>query len=116
MQHLLDESVRVPGTPYHVGIDPIHGIVPVSGDFVTALASLSIVFKVVEVGVPVRHVVAMLARILVEFVVGSVPVPGTPVDAAWMDHPVARGRHWARASRARAQIHARGRLTRYPTS
>lgn len=81
--HLLDESVRVPGTPYRVGIDPILGIVPASGDFVAALASLYIVFKAVEVGVPARHVVPMLARILVEFFVGSVPVLGTLVDAGW---------------------------------
>lgn len=54
-----------------------------SGDFVAALASLYIVFKAVEIGVPARHVVAMLARILVEFVVGSIPVLGTLVDAGW---------------------------------
>jgi len=80
---LLDDSVRVPGTPYRVGIDPILGVVPVSGDFVAALASLYIVFKAVEVGVPGRHVLVMLARILLEFVVGSIPVVGTLVDAAW---------------------------------
>ncbi|WP_123538530.1 DUF4112 domain-containing protein [Halosimplex salinum] len=81
--HLLDEAVRIPGTPVRIGADPILGIAPVSGDLVAALASLYIVFKAVEVGVPTRSVVAMLGRITVEFVVGSVPVLGTILDAGW---------------------------------
>lgn len=36
-----------------------------------------------SVRVPARHVVAMLARILVEFFVGSIPVLRTLVDAGW---------------------------------
>ncbi|WP_415383581.1 DUF4112 domain-containing protein [Halosimplex sp. TS25] len=81
--HALDESFTVPGTSFRVGIDPILGIAPVSGDFVAALASLYIVFKAVEVGVPTRRVVAMLGRVLVEFAAGSIPVAGTLLDAVW---------------------------------
>ncbi|MFC7143116.1 DUF4112 domain-containing protein [Halosimplex aquaticum] len=81
--HLLDEAVRVPVIGYRIGIDPILGIAPISGDLVAALASLYIVFKAVEVGVPGRHVAAMLGRVGVEFVLGSVPVLGTILDAGW---------------------------------
>jgi len=81
--HLLDEAVTVPGTGFRVGIDPILGIVPVSGDLVAAVASLYIVFKAVEVGVPARSVAAMLGRIVVELAFGSVPVLGTLLDAGW---------------------------------
>ncbi|WP_436928031.1 DUF4112 domain-containing protein [Halosimplex amylolyticum] len=81
--YLLDESIRVPWTPVRIGLDPILGIAPISGDLVAALASLYIVFKAVEVGVPARHVAAMLWRVLVEFAVGSIPFVGTLFDAGW---------------------------------
>ena len=81
--HLLDEAVTVPGTGLRVGIDPILGVAPVSGDLVAAIASLYIVFKAVEVGVPARSIAAMLGRVAVEFALGSVPVLGTLLDAGW---------------------------------
>ena len=81
--HLLDEAVTVPGTGFRVGIDPILGVAPVSGDLVAAVASLYIVFKAVEVGVPARSIAAMLGRVAVEFALGSVPVLGTLLDAGW---------------------------------
>ncbi|PSQ24167.1 DUF4112 domain-containing protein [Halobacteriales archaeon QS_9_67_15] len=81
--HLLDEAVTVPGTGLRVGIDPILGVAPVSGDLVAAVASLYIVFKAVEVGVPARSIAAMLGRVAVEFALGSVPVLGTLLDAGW---------------------------------
>lgn len=81
--HLLDEAVTLPGIGYRIGIDPVLGVAPISGDFVAALASLYIVLKAVEVGVPARSVAAMLGRIVVEFALGSVPVLGTVLDAGW---------------------------------
>lgn len=80
---LLDEAVGVPGVPFRVGIDPILGVVPVSGDFVAALCSLYIVFEGIRAGVSKRKVAVMLALVGVEFVIGSVPVLGTLVDAVW---------------------------------
>lgn len=80
---LLDDAVRVPMTPYRVGLDPILGILPVSGDLVAAVASLYIVVTAVRVGVPTRSVLWMLARIGGDFVVGSIPILGTLIDAVW---------------------------------
>lgn len=81
--HLLDEAVEVPGTGFRVGIDPILGIAPVSGDAVAAVASLYVVFAGVRVGVPPKRIAGMLGRIAVEFALGSVPVLGTLLDAVW---------------------------------
>ncbi|WP_135366530.1 DUF4112 domain-containing protein [Halosimplex halophilum] len=80
---LLDESVRIPVVGYRVGLDPILGIVPFSGDLVAAVASLYVVYAAVAVGVPKRTVAVMLGRIGVDLAVGSIPVLGTLVDAAW---------------------------------
>ncbi|WP_436930890.1 DUF4112 domain-containing protein [Halosimplex halobium] len=80
---LLDESVRIPVVGYRVGLDPILGIVPFSGDLVAAAASLYVVYAAVAVGVPKRTTAVMLGRIGVDLAVGSIPVLGTLVDAVW---------------------------------
>lgn len=80
--HLMDDAIRVPGTRYRVGLDPIVGIVPVSGDAVAAIASLYIVLEAFRVGVPYRTLATMLLFVGVDFLLGSVPLLGPPVDAA----------------------------------
>lgn len=79
--HLLDEAVRIPVLDYRIGLDPILGLLPVSGDAVAAVGSLYVVLQGLRVGVPPRQIAAMLLLIGVEFVVGSVPVLGSILDA-----------------------------------
>jgi len=78
---LLDESIRIPVIGYRIGLDPILGILPVAGDAVAAAASLYIVFVGMRLGVPVKTLVKMLAFVAIEFVIGSIPVLGTVLDA-----------------------------------
>lgn len=80
---ILDESVRVPGTNFRIGIDPVLGILPVSGDIVAALSSFYIVLEAARVGVPPRTLGLMGLNIAVDLVVGSIPVLGTLFDAVW---------------------------------
>lgn len=81
--HVLDEAVRVPVLGVRVGIDPVLGVAPVSGDALAALGSLYIVYEGMRAGVERDLVGRMLLSIAAEFVVGSVPVVGTLVDAGW---------------------------------
>lgn len=78
---LLDESISIPGIGYKIGLDPIIGILPVAGDSVATVASLYIVYAGLRLGLPPRALGKMLGFIAVDFVVGSVPVLGTIVDA-----------------------------------
>lgn len=80
---LLDSAVRVPGTEFRIGLDPILGIVPGLGDSLAAVVSLYIVLEGAVAGVPWRTLATMLATIAVDTVVGSIPVVGTVFDAAW---------------------------------
>ncbi len=80
---ILDDAVEIPGTGFRIGLDPILGIAPVSGDLIAVLCSLYVVVAGVRVGVPPKKVAGMLARLAVELVVGSIPVLGTVVDAFW---------------------------------
>lgn len=80
---LLDEAVEIPGTGFRVGIDPVLGVAPVSGDALAAIGSLYVVYQGMQAGVPRTLVGRMLLSVAAEFVVGSVPLLGTLVDAGW---------------------------------
>ncbi|WP_256300237.1 DUF4112 domain-containing protein [Haloarchaeobius salinus] len=80
---LLDEAIRIPGTDRRIGLDPILGLLPFIGDFVTAFFSLYIVVEAIVAGVKMRTIVRMLFNIGLDVVLGSVPVVGDIFDATW---------------------------------
>jgi len=81
--HVLDESVRIPGTSFRVGLDPILGLLPVVGDVASGCLSLYIVLESARLGVSTRTLVRMFANIALDVVAGSVPLVGDLFDAAW---------------------------------
>ena len=81
--YVLDESVRIPGIGYRVGVDPVLGVLPVAGDVVSAGFSLYIVAESAYLGVSFTTLVRMLANITADVASGSVPVVGTLIDAVW---------------------------------
>lgn len=81
--YLLDDSVPIPGTRFSVGIDPLLGVLPVSGDVVGAGLSLYIVAESARLGVSTPTLLRMLANVSLDLAAGSVPVAGTLFDAAW---------------------------------
>ncbi|WP_135534729.1 DUF4112 domain-containing protein [Halostella pelagica] len=80
---VLDDAIRVPGTDFRVGLDPLVGILPVAGDSVMFVVSMYIVLEAANLGVPAPVVARMVANIAIDAVVGSVPLLGTLFDAAW---------------------------------
>lgn len=80
---LLDESVRVPGTNFRIGLDPILGILPGAGDTVAAGLSLYIVYEAARLGVSYSTLARMVANVAIDAVGGSVPVLGDLFDAVW---------------------------------
>jgi len=83
VSRLLDDAVRVPGTDYRIGIDPILGILPVAGDGVAMLLSLYPVLEAYRLGMSRTALAKMLSLVAVDAVVGSVPVLGPVFDAFW---------------------------------
>jgi hypothetical protein len=81
--HVLDEGVRVPGTDFTIGIDPIVGILPGAGDTAAALVSLYLVVESARQGVSQSTLLRMLANIGVDAVIGSIPLLGVAFDAVW---------------------------------
>lgn len=81
--YLLDSAIRIPGTPYRIGIDPLLDILPIGGDFIGAALSIYIVFEAARMGVSRPILVQMVSNILLDTVIGTVPVLGTVADAVW---------------------------------
>jgi len=81
--HVLDRSIRVPGTNFRVGLDPILGVLPVAGDAVAAGLSLYIVAESARLGVSRPTLLRMLGNIAVDAAGGSIPLAGDLFDAMW---------------------------------
>jgi hypothetical protein len=80
---LLDDSIRIPGTDRRIGLDPIVGLLPVSGDLAAAALSLYVVAESALAGVSRSTLAMMLVNIAVDTGAGSVPVLGDLFDAGW---------------------------------
>jgi hypothetical protein len=76
----LDDCVRVPGTEWRFGLDPVVSVLPVVGDAAATCVSLYIVVESANLGVGSRTLARMLANLALDFAVGSVPVLGTVFD------------------------------------
>ena len=79
---LLDASFQVPGTNWRFGLDPVLGLIPGVGDALAGVASLYIVFESWRLGARGGTVVRMLGNILVDTVVGAIPLLGDALDFA----------------------------------
>jgi hypothetical protein len=79
----LDRSFRVPGTDLRFGLDPVLGLLPVGGDVIAALGSGYILYVAWLNGAPPGMIGRMLGNVLVDTILGAVPVLGDLFDAGW---------------------------------
>lgn len=78
---LLDETLRIPGTNVHIGLDPIIGfVVPGAGDAITSTGSVSLLFLALKHRVPTIAILRMLLNIAIDTVVGAIPFAGDAFD------------------------------------
>ncbi|HUF82037.1 MAG TPA: DUF4112 domain-containing protein [Burkholderiales bacterium] len=80
---LLDNSIRIPGTDFRIGLDAILGLVPGAGDAAGMVLSGYIVLAAARLGAPASVLFRMMLNIAVEGLVGAIPVAGDIFDAAW---------------------------------
>ncbi len=80
---LLDDAFQIPGTSFRFGLDPIVGLVPGVGDFITSIASFLIVLAAWQRRLPKITIVRMIANIAIDTLVGTIPIAGDAFDAAW---------------------------------
>jgi hypothetical protein len=80
---ILDNSIRIPGTNYRIGVDGLIGLIPGLGDIIGALLSSYIVAAASQVGVPGVVLVRMALNIALESIIGAIPVVGDIFDFVW---------------------------------
>lgn len=82
LSRLLDNAIPLPGG-YRIGIDPILGLVPAAGDFLSAALSLWLIYDAARLGLAKRTLARMVLNVVIDSLVGSIPVLGDIFDAAW---------------------------------
>lgn len=70
---LLDET----------GLDPILGLLPVGGDILGLIFSLYIIIESAKMGVSKPILIKMIINVIIDFLVGTVPIFGDLFDFAW---------------------------------
>ena len=83
LAHFLDDAIPIPGTKYRVGIDPILGLFPGVGDYLATILSAYIVLQAYRMGVPKESLLRMVVNIILDTLVGIVPILGDLFDAGW---------------------------------
>ena len=72
----MDEFIRVPGTQFKFGLDPLIGLLPGLGDTGSALVSAFALIQAARLGVPKILLARMSVNILLNELIGIVPVVG----------------------------------------
>ena len=76
----LDNQFRVPGTNFRFGLDPILSFIPFGGSAASFAISAGLVLTMVKHGVSRKVLIFMLGNLLLDAMVGSIPVLGNIFD------------------------------------
>jgi hypothetical protein len=76
LARVMDEFVRVPGTNFSFGLDPLIGLIPGLGDTASALVSAFSLIYAARCGVPRITLARMSLNILINEIVGIIPGAG----------------------------------------
>ena len=80
---VLDDMFRIPGTQIRFGLDFLIGWIPGLGDVLAGAASLIIVVAAWRRGAAILTLARMITNVVLESVIGSIPVAGDVFHVAW---------------------------------
>lgn len=83
LAHWLDDRFAVPGTNIRFGIEGLLGLIPGIGDTATSLISLYLVAEARRLGAPRRMIALMLFHVLLDWLIGLIPLVGDIFDIAY---------------------------------
>lgn len=76
---IMDGAVRVPVLG-PVGLDAVLGLFPIAGDILSGGIAVTLIARSIKYGIPPEIIARMLANVLVDVVMGAVPVVGDLAD------------------------------------
>ena len=83
---MLDTTVKIPGTSLYLGLDPLLGFVPGSGDAVADLLGLIILGVATRLRVPRIVLARMSLNLFINGAVGAVPIVGDLFSVWFRSH------------------------------
>lgn len=82
LARLLDSAIPLPGG-FRIGLDGILGLIPGVGDALGASLSTYIVVQAARLGASPVQLLRMMVNVLLETLMGTIPVLGDLFDFAW---------------------------------
>ena len=76
----LDDLIKVPGTGWRFGLDPLVGLIPVVGDLSSALVAGWIILEAARFRLPRVVLARMVLNALLDLGIGLIPVLGDVLD------------------------------------
>ena len=73
---VLDTAVKIPGTPFYLGLDPLLGLIPGLGDLLANLIGTAILVLAARLQVPQIVIARMSLNLLINGTVGAIPIVG----------------------------------------
>lgn len=82
LAHILDSAIPLPGG-YRMGLDGLLGLIPGVGDVIGSVLSSYIIGQAYQLGASPMLLLRMGGNIVVDTIVGVIPVVGDLFDFAW---------------------------------
>jgi len=79
----LDAGIRVPGTNFRFGLDPIIGLIPGAGDAAGAVLAGWILVEAIRLGASRATVIRIAGNVALDAAIGAVPLLGDIFDFVW---------------------------------
>jgi hypothetical protein len=76
----MDDRFVIPGTGIRFGLDPVLGLIPGIGDTAASLISAYVIYRAFSLGVPRALLARMCGNVVLDWLVGLVPVVGDLFD------------------------------------
>lgn len=80
---LMDSQFVLPGTKFRFGLDPLLGLIPVVGDLSSLAVSAALLMTMLRHGASGAVVVRMAFNILLDTIIGAIPLLGNIFDFAY---------------------------------
>jgi hypothetical protein len=78
----MDSAIKLPIVG-RVGLDAVLDLIPVFGNFAGAAVSLTLIARTLQFGPPPSLVSKMLSNVLVDVILGGIPLIGPLADIWW---------------------------------
>ncbi len=86
LARVLDTTVRIPGTPFYLGLDPLLGLIPGIGDVLANLIGTVILGLAARLRLPQIVIARMSLNLLINGTFGAIPIVGDLFSVWFRSH------------------------------